>query len=50
MIETVLKRHGHQSKIELPRTAHMTYVVFFHIYRQFLSNRNYLEGQNVTRY
>ena len=50
MVEIELKRHGHQSKIELPRIPYMTYVVFFRIYRQFPSNRNHLQCHNMNIY
>ena len=50
MVEITLILHGHQSKFELTRNINMTYVVFFRIYIQFLSNVDYLEGQNVSRY
>ena len=50
MVEITLKRHGHQSKFEFPRTPHMTYVVFSRIYRQFPSNRNHLQCHNINIY
>ena len=50
VVEFTLILHEHQSKFELSRDRCMAYVAFFRIYVQFLSNRDYLERHNWSRY
>ena len=50
MVEITLILHEHQSKFQLPGKTYMVNVVSNPIYVQFLSNRDYLEGHNVSRY
>ena len=50
MVEIIEILLEHQSKIEIPRTQCVSYVVFFRISVLFLSNWNGLWGHNVSIY
>ena len=50
MVEITQIRHEHQSKDEVSRNTHMTYVVFFHTYGQFPVPQNKLERHKMCIY